>query len=115
MAIIVESPIAESKEYRPPTQSQNPNILFESMPNFSTSSLFVDTATKCFATDFSSPPRPLSSQDLAARAFVIVSRVVKVFEETTKRVSDGLRPLTASAKSVLSIFETNLNWRLRSL
>ena len=52
MAIIVERPIAESIEYRPPTQSQKPNILAVSMPNFATSSVFVETATKCLATAF---------------------------------------------------------------
>jgi len=85
------------------------------MPNFSTVPLFVDTATKCFATDLSSPPSPFNNQALAVCAFVIVSRVVKVLEETIKRVSVGLRPFTASAKSVPSIFETNLNCRFLSL
>jgi len=47
MAIIVESPIAESIEYRPPTQSQNPNMCAVSMPKEATSSAFVEIATKC--------------------------------------------------------------------
>jgi hypothetical protein len=33
IAIISDRPIAESSEYRPPTQSQNPNMLSGSMPN----------------------------------------------------------------------------------
>ena len=33
-----------------------------SMPNLDTSAALVDTATKCFAIDFSSPPRPASNQ-----------------------------------------------------
>src|ERR1700756_5177251 len=37
MASIVERPIAESIEYRPPTQSQKPNMLAVSMPNLDTS------------------------------------------------------------------------------
>src|SRR5262249_13053988 len=36
MASMVESPIAEVIEYRPPTQSQNPNMFAVSMPNFVT-------------------------------------------------------------------------------
>ena len=51
MAIIVERPIAEFIEYRPPTQSQNSNIFAVSMPNLATSPAFVETATKCLATE----------------------------------------------------------------
>ena len=43
--------MAESIEYRPPTQSQNPNMLAVSMPNSETLAAFVETATKCLATD----------------------------------------------------------------
>ena len=50
MAIISERPIAESKEYRPPTQSQNSNMLAVSMPKSATFSALVDSATKCLAT-----------------------------------------------------------------
>ncbi len=46
MAIISDRPIAEPTEYRPPTQSQNPNMLAVSIPNADTFSAFVDTATK---------------------------------------------------------------------
>src|SRR5271169_6928436 len=90
-ASIVESPIAESMEYRPPTQSQKPNMFAVSIPNLETSEAFVETATKCLATDFSSTSRPARDQARDVWAFVIVSRVVKVFEETMKRVSDGFR------------------------
>jgi hypothetical protein len=45
----------------------------------------------------------------------MVSRVVKVFEETMKRVSEGSRSRTASAKSVPSTLETNRNVIDRSL
>jgi hypothetical protein len=37
-------------------------MLAVSMPNFVTSFAFVDTATKCFVTDFSSPASPASDQ-----------------------------------------------------
>ena len=111
----MESPIAESIEYRPPTQSQNPNMLFVSIPNAATFSAFVDTATKCFATALTSPPRPLSDQSRALCALVIVSNVVKVFDETMNSVSAGSRSRVASTKSVPSTFETNRKVIERSL
>lgn len=46
----IERPIADHNEYRPPTQSQNPNMLFSSIPNSRTFGTFVDSATKCLAT-----------------------------------------------------------------
>ena len=36
--------------YLPPTQSQNSNMFASSMPNLVTSSLLVESATKCLAT-----------------------------------------------------------------
>ena len=59
-----------------------------SMPNLATSSAFVETATKCFAIAASSPSAA-SAQARAECAFVIVSSVVNVFDETMKRVSSG--------------------------
>src|SRR5271168_1512332 len=109
MATMDESPIAESIEYRPPTQSQNPNMFAVSIPNFETSAAFVETATKCLAMDFSSPPSPLSAQSRAVCAFVIVSSVVKVFDETMKSVSVASKSTTASAKSVPSTIETKVH------
>ena len=46
IAIINDSPIAESTEYRPPTQSQKPNMFSGSMAKDATLSAAVDTATK---------------------------------------------------------------------
>lgn len=96
-----EVPIAESTEYRPPTQSQNPKALAGSMPKAATLSRAVDTATKCFATAsprcFSEPSiapeatSPSSSQDRANRALVSVSRVVKVLLATITSVVSGSR------------------------
>ena len=86
-----------------------------SMPNADTFSALVETATKCLATALSSPPSPLSSQSRALSALVIVSSVVKVFEETMNSVSAGSRSWTASTKSMPSTFETNRNVRSRSL
>lgn len=43
-------PIADHREYLPPTQSQKPNILFVSMPNSDTFAALVLRATKCLAT-----------------------------------------------------------------
>ncbi len=75
------------------------------MPNSATPSALVETATKCFAIAASSPSA-LSSHSRAVRALVIVSRVVKVFEQTMNSVSAGSRSRVASAKSVPSTLET---------
>jgi len=92
-----------------------------SMPNSATPSALVETATKWLATAASSPPRPASDHSRAVRALVIVSRVVKVFEETTKSVSSGSRSRVDSTKSVPSTLETKrkvssrrLKWRSAS-
>ena len=89
-------------------------MLAVSIPNFATSAAFVDTATKCLATAFSSPLRLVNSQARAVCAFVMVSNVVKVFDETMNRVSGGSRSRTASAKSVPSMLDTNRNVMVRS-
>ena len=114
IAIIVDRPIAESIEYRPPTQSQNSNMFAVSMPNLLTSSALVETATKCLAIAFSSC-NAARHQARAVRALVIVSSVVNVFDETMNSVSAGSRSRVASAKSVPSTLETKRNVRLRSL
>ncbi len=54
----------------------------------------------------SSSPSPASAHSRAVWALVIVSRVVKVFEETMNRVSAGSRSRVDSAKSVPSTLET---------
>ena len=76
-----------------------------SMPNFATSSALVETATKCLATA-SSWCSAFSAHVRAVWALVIVSRVVKVFEEMIKSVSSGSRSRVASSTSVPSAFET---------
>ena len=70
------------------------------MPNAETFSALVETATKCFATAFGFPPRPLSNQSRALCALVMVSSVVKVFDEMMKSVSAGSRSRVASTKSI---------------
>ncbi len=82
-----------------------------SIPKARTSASLVETATKCFAT--ASSPSRSTSHWRAARAFVKVSVVVKVFEDTMKRVSAGSRSARAWARSVGSTFETNRNRRSR--
>src|SRR5208337_3046616 len=113
-ASMVERPIAESMEYRPPTQSQKPNMLAVSMPNLETSAALVETATKCRATAACSWSLA-RDQTRAEWALVMVSRVVKVFDEMMKRVSSWSRSRVASAKSVPSTLETKRTVRLRSL
>ncbi len=54
-------------------------------------------------------PGPASDQARAVWALVIVSSVVKVFEETMNSVSAGSRSRVASAKSVPSTLETKRN------
>jgi hypothetical protein len=58
IATMVDRPMAESIEYRPPTQSQKPNMFSVSMPNSDTRSALVETATKCLATASSLPSSP---------------------------------------------------------
>ena len=87
-------------------------MFWGSIPNFATSSAFVETATKCFAIA-SSSPSAASAQARAECALVIVSSVVNVFDEMTNRVSSGSRSRVASTKSVESTFETNRNVRSR--
>ena len=115
MASMVERPIAEHMEYRPPTQSQKANMLAVSMPNSDTFCALVETATKCFATACLSPPNPLSSQSRALSALVMVSSVVKVLEETMNSVSAGSRSRVASTKSIPSTLETKRKVMPRSL
>ena len=86
------------------------------MPNASTLSSAVETATKWCATasarDASVPsiaPAAVSvsqSHSRARRAFVRVSSVVKVYDATMKRVVVGSRSAVVSATSVGSMFET---------
>ena len=90
-------------------------MLSVSMPNAATSLALVETATKCLAMAALSPLRPASVQSRAVCAFVIVSSVVNVLEDTMNRVSAGSRSETASAKSVPSTLETKRKVRLRSL
>src|SRR5690348_9095012 len=107
--------MADVIEYRPPTQSQNPNILSGCIPNLVTASALVDTATKCLAIEVSLPPKASSVQTRAVCAFVIVSSVVKVLEQTIKSVSEGSRPRTDSTKSVPSTLETKRSASIGSL
>ena len=113
MAIISDSPMAESIEYRPPTQSQNPNMFSVSMPNSRTFSAFVLTATKWRATAASSRSAA-RSQSRAVRALVSVSSVPKVLLLTMNSVSAGSRSMVASRRSEPSTLDTNRNRRERS-
>ena len=85
------------------------------MPNFATSAALVETATQCLAMACSSPFKPANNQARALCAFVMVSSVVKVLEETMNSVSSTSRSRVASAKSVPSTLETKRNVMLRSV
>ena len=104
--------MADGREYLPPTQSQNPNMFFVSIPNAATSFSAVETATKCFATALALPSFS-TSQSLAAPALDIVSWVVKVFEATMKSVCSAFTSRRVSARWVESTFETKKNFMLR--
>ena len=97
--------MALSIEKRPPTQSQNPTTFAGSIPNSRTASAFVETAAKCRATSTSEPSCE-RSQSNAEWAFVIVSDVVNVFEETMNIVVAASRSRNASVMSVPSTLET---------
>ena len=112
IATIVDKPMADSMEYRPPTQSQNSNMFAVSMPNLATRSAFVDTATKCLATAASEPRAP-TIHSRAEVALVSVSSVPNVLEEMMNSVSVGSRSRVASAKSVESTLDTNRKTRSR--
>ncbi len=104
MAMAIGRPIADHSEKRPPTQSQNSNMFAASMPNAVTSSVLVDSATKCLATAPS--PSASTSQARADLALVSVSWVVNVFEATMNRVVSGSSRFTVSAMWVPSTLET---------
>ena len=108
IATMVDSPMAESMEYRPPTQSQNPNMFAVSMPNSATRSALVDTATKCLAIASSLPSSP-TTQSRAEWALVRVSSVPNVLDEMMNSVSSAARSRVASTKSVESTLDTNRN------
>src|SRR5690606_23021256 len=105
MAQAIGSPMADHREYLPPTQSQNTNILSGSIPNSATASEFVDKATKCLATV--EPSWACSKNQLLAEwALVIVSWVVNVLEAIKNKVVSGSNPFNVSEIWVPSTLET---------
>ena len=97
--------MAESIEYRPPTKSQKPNIEPASIPKAATASALVETATMWRATAPS--PRASVSQSRTTWALAMVSRVVKVLDDTTTRVVAGSRPERARSASAPSTLAMN--------
>jgi len=98
-------PIADHSEYRPPTQSQNTNMFFVSMPKAPTARALVDTATKCFAIASRVPPFA-RNHSRAVAALAIVSCVVKVLDATRNSVVAGSSPRSVSAMCVPSTLDT---------
>jgi hypothetical protein len=103
-------PIELQTEYLPPTQSQKPNTSYT--PKAEVSFKLVEHAHICLEIiSFSEISFiPLISQDLEVRALSIVSEVVKVLELIKNRVSSGLRPSVALAKSIGSTLAKNLRF-----
>src|SRR5690606_3926041 len=97
--------MGDHNEYRPPTQSQKPNIFSGSIPKASTAALLVLTATKCLAMCDVLPPFS-KNHSLALCALVMVSWVVKVLDETINNVVCGSRFFTFSKRCAASILET---------
>eukprot|EP00962_Isochrysis_galbana_P029202 scaffold9325_cov97-Isochrysis_galbana.AAC.2 len=112
IAMAMEVPMADQDEYRPPTQSQKPNMLAVSMPNWDTASPFVESAAKwrAIAAGSASLER---SQSLAVPALVIVSWVVKVLDATRKSVVSASTSRSTSAMCVASTFDTKWTFRSR--
>lgn len=92
------TPTAEQTEYLPPTQSQKPKMLSGEIPNPTTASLFVLTATICLPT--ASVPSASTIHLRIVRAFSIVSAVVKVLLTMTTIVVSGFNPSVARVTSI---------------
>src|SRR5580704_18305761 len=89
-------------------------MLAVSIPNLATPSALVETATKCLATA-ASLLSASTIQRRAVAALVMVSSVVKVFEERTNKVSAGSRSCVASVNAAPSTFATKRNFMVRSV
>ena len=87
---LIEIPTALQRENLPPTQFHIGNILFSSIPNEVTFSIFVDTAIKCFVTSPATAPES-KNQVLIVFALERVSWVVKVLETIINRVDSGFK------------------------
>src|SRR5690242_18916554 len=101
----IDNPMADHKEYLPPTQSQNTNMLAGSIPNLVTSFSLVESAAKCFLI-WASSRADCRNHSLAVCALVMVSCVVKVLEAIRKSVSSGVIFLKVSSIWVPSTLET---------
>mmetsp|Transcript_38784 Transcript_38784/g.89711 ORF Transcript_38784/g.89711 Transcript_38784/m.89711 type:complete len:201 (+) Transcript_38784:2174-2776(+) len=100
------TPTALQTEKRPPTQSQKPKTLAESMPNAAVLSKAVEQAITCFAMA-AGFPSSFSNQSLTVRALSMVSAVVKVLEMTTTRVVSAFKPVKARLTSIGSTLARN--------
>jgi len=99
-----QKPNRRQIDRRPPTQSQKPNTRSLLIPKAAILSSWVDTAQKCSATAAS--PSSAATALRAVAALVMVSIVVKVFEQTMKSVvSIGTR-FNVSPRSAPSTLAT---------
>src|SRR5215472_5075356 len=115
-ASIVESPTADSREYRPLTQFQRVNMFALSMPNSATTaSGLAETATKCLDSADCSSARPDSNQARAEQALILDPGFAEASPHKMNKVSDGSRSLTFSEKSLPSMLVTNLKVIERSV
>ena len=101
-------PTVDQSENRPPTQGQNSKIRSSAYPCRFASSGFAVIATTC-TVDAASPatvPNRSSSQRCAARALLMVSSVVNVFDVTRKSVVAGFKSSNTSVNCAPSTLET---------
>ena len=101
----MDNPIEDQSEYRPPTQSQKPNMFPVSIPKSRTFVLLVEMATKCFLI-CSFLASELRNQVFAETAFVMVSWVVNVFDAIRKSVVSLLILFNVMARWAPSTLET---------
>ena len=94
-------PMADHSEYRPPTQSQKPKVVW--MPQALAASTLVVSAAKWRAT---SVPPPASNQALADCALAMVSAVVKVLDAMRNRVVSGRSVRSTVSSAWPSTLET---------
>ena len=99
-----DKPMGDHMLKRPPTQSRKPNIRSGSMPNACTASALVESAAKCAPTW--SSPTASAIHARAVRAFIMVSRVVKVLLATKQSVVLGSSPRVTNSKSWPSTLAT---------
>ena len=99
MASAIEVPMADHEEYRPPTQSQKPNMLAVSMPKSATALAFVESAAKWLPTALANYElRPQIALGILTVAGFVLLRLVND-ESSTIQSLQHCRPLFRSLRA----------------